>query len=252
MDSIGMSCIKYLLFLFNLLFAISGIVVLAIGIMIQQMYHSYSVFIDDKFFSAPGIFIVVGVFIFVIAFFGCCGAINESNYMLITFAVLLCLIFISEIAGGIASYIMKDDIYRMLETRMNSSLKSYKMDVYNTKTWDALQFDLSCCGVKSYNDWSSVISNGSLPHSCCIYLALHEPCIPDRASKEGCLLSLQTIFEHNTSWIVYFGIAIAVVQVIYFYAVEHLISKNTMIMPLLKYICSTNLKIEINFSLSGF
>ncbi|KAF6207174.1 hypothetical protein GE061_018413 [Apolygus lucorum] len=84
MDSIVMSCIKYLLFLFNLLFAISGIVILSVGIMIHEMYSNYSVFIGDKLFSLPLIFIVVGIFIFVVAFFGCCGAIKESNYMLIT------------------------------------------------------------------------------------------------------------------------------------------------------------------------
>ena len=67
---------------------ISGIVILTIGIMIQQMYSNYKVFIDEKLFSLPVVFIIVGVFIFVVAFFGCCGAIQESNYMLVTVSII--------------------------------------------------------------------------------------------------------------------------------------------------------------------
>lgn len=58
--------------------------IFTVGIIIQKMYYEYAQFIDDKFFSPPMILIVVGVIIFIVAFFGCCGAIQESNFMLIT------------------------------------------------------------------------------------------------------------------------------------------------------------------------
>uniref|UniRef100_A0A0A9XGK5 Tetraspanin n=1 Tax=Lygus hesperus TaxID=30085 RepID=A0A0A9XGK5_LYGHE len=214
MDSIVMSCIKYLLFLFNLLFAISGIVILSVGIMIHEMYANYSVFIGDKLFSLPLIFIVVGIFIFVVAFFGCCGAIKESNYMLITFAALLVLTFIMEAAGGIAGFIMKDDLNRMLETRMNSSLKEYKYNTYYQKTWNAVQFDFGCCGVKSYNDWSNIITNGTLPQTCCPDVPTDEPCVPDHANKNGCLPAVENKLEENVFRIIAFGLAVAFVQFI--------------------------------------
>ncbi|KAK9512993.1 hypothetical protein O3M35_001288 [Rhynocoris fuscipes] len=212
MDSIGMSCIKYLLFLFNLLFAVSGIIILSVGVMIQQMYSNYSLFIGEKLFSLPFIFIIGGIFIFVVAFFGCCGAIKESNYMLITFAAFLCSIFILEAAGGIVGYIMKDEIHEMLETKMNNSLRKYNDNIYTARTWNAVHYDFSCCGVKSYTDWSSIITNGSLPHSCCLNIPTDERCQPEYASREGCLPAFENALEHNIFLIIAFGISVAVVQ----------------------------------------
>lgn len=209
-----MSCIKYLLFLFNLFFAVSGIIILTIGIMIQQMYATYSVFIDEKLFSLPVIFIAVGVFIFVVAFFGCCGAIQESNYMLITYAALLCFIFLMEAAGGIGGYIMKEDIHEMLSVRMNNSLKEYNTNIIYTKTWNALQFDLSCCGVLHRKDWSVIITNGTLPHSCCPGIATDESCKEASASKLACLPALEKALEDNIYRIIGIVISVAVVQFI--------------------------------------
>lgn len=209
-----MSCIKYLLFLFNLLFAISGIVILTIGIMIQQMYSNYKIFIDEKLFSLPVIFIIVGVFIFIVAFFGCCGAIQESNYMLITFAALLCFIFLMEAAGGIGGYLMKEDIHEKLSAKMYSSLRNsiiYKID---NNTWNALHHDLSCCGVESPKDWSVVMTDGILPHSCCPRLPIDENCEEKHATRNGCLPALENALEQNIFRIITFALIVAFVQLI--------------------------------------
>jgi len=214
MDSIGMSCVKYLLFLFNLIFAVFGIIVVTIGLMIHQMYSNYSLFIGDKLFSAPVLFIAVGVFIFIVAFFGCCGAIKENNVMLVIFAILLCIIFILEVAGGVAAYIMKDGINSVLETRMNNSIKLYNSNVYYNKTWNAVQYDFSCCGVNSYTDWESVFPTNTLPYACCPNISTDEKCVPSLATKDGCLPALRKTFEHNIFIIIAAGAAVAIVQFI--------------------------------------
>ncbi|XP_022188286.2 CD63 antigen [Nilaparvata lugens] len=214
MDSFGMCCVKYLLFLFNLLFALSGIVILTVGILIQQMYYTYQQFIDEKLFSAPMILIVVGVIVFVVAFFGCCGAVKESNAMLITFAVMLGLIFIMEVAGGVTGYLLQDDIHGMLETRMEDGMKDYGKHQDVTNSWDVLQYDLECCGVKSGEDWKPVFLNSTLPHSCCHGLPVDLECNLDKASKRGCLPALQTVLEENTMRIGAVGIGVACVQLI--------------------------------------
>lgn len=215
MDSFGMSCIKYLLFVFNLLFAISGIVILTVGILIHQMYYNYQQFIDDRFFSAPMLLIAVGVIVFIVAFFGCCGAIRESNMMLITFAILLCVIFITEIAGGVAGYLMQDNIHDMLETRMTALMKEYGGDNKDyTNSWDVVQYDLKCCGVKGPEDWKEVFKNSSLPHSCCNDISVDDQCVEEYAHKKGCLLSLQAALKHNTVLVGGFGVGVAFVQLV--------------------------------------
>lgn len=214
MDSFGMSCVKYLLFVFNLLFAISGIVIFTVGILIQQMYYTYQQFIDDKFFSAPMLLIAVGVIIFIVAFFGCCGAIRESNFMLITFAILLCVIFITEVAGGVAGYLMQDDIHDMLEKRMAMTMSEYGIKKDYTNSWDVLQYDLQCCGVKSPKNWEPVFHNASLPHSCCSLIPVEDECTDDKAYQKGCLPALQATLEHNTLLVGGFGVGVACVQLI--------------------------------------
>jgi CD63 antigen len=84
MVSGGMTCVKYLLFVFNLLFFVSGVVMLAIGAVIYVVYAHYYNFVYDSFQSAPLILIIVGVIIFLVAFFGCCGACKENHCMIIT------------------------------------------------------------------------------------------------------------------------------------------------------------------------
>ncbi|PSN47126.1 hypothetical protein C0J52_14495 [Blattella germanica] len=84
MVSGGMSCVKYLLFVFNLIFLITGIAILAIGGIIQDFYSDYSDLLHGKFFVAPVLLLVVGVIIFIVAFFGCCGAIKENHCMIMT------------------------------------------------------------------------------------------------------------------------------------------------------------------------
>ncbi|BES95543.1 Tetraspanin family [Nesidiocoris tenuis] len=109
---------------------------------------------------------------------------------------------------------MKDDLNLMLETRMNSSLKEYKYNSYYSKTWNALQFDFRCCGVKTYTDWNVIFNNGSLPHSCCPDTPTDELCIADHVSKPGCLPALESALEENVFRIIAFGIAVAFVQFI--------------------------------------
>jgi CD63 antigen len=51
---------------------------------IQGVYSKYLDFLGNEFLSAPMLFIIVGVVIFLVAFFGCCGAIKENNCMMMT------------------------------------------------------------------------------------------------------------------------------------------------------------------------
>lgn len=75
---------------------ISGIVIFTVGILIQQKYYNYSQFIDEKLFTAPMLLIIAGVIVFIVASFGCCGAIKESNFMLITVSFKIIIFIMQE------------------------------------------------------------------------------------------------------------------------------------------------------------
>ncbi|XP_046404870.1 CD63 antigen-like [Ischnura elegans] len=167
MVSKGMTLVKYLLFAFNLLFALSGLALLVIGAIIQALYHSYNHFVDPRLFYSPTILIIVGVVVFIVAFFGCCGAIKENHCMVVTFSVLLVIIFVLEVAGGITGYVLKDDVNKVMEENLNQLLEEYPVSEEYNKAWNVLQYDLHCCGVKRPEDWKKVFLNETLPWSCC-------------------------------------------------------------------------------------
>ncbi|KAJ8941238.1 hypothetical protein NQ318_015670, partial [Aromia moschata] len=84
MKSCGMNFIKYLLFIFNLIFAISGLGILIAGALVISDVSEFNHFIDGGLLGPPIVLIVAGAIVFVIAFLGCFGAIKESYNMLIS------------------------------------------------------------------------------------------------------------------------------------------------------------------------
>lgn len=66
------------------LFQITGIVFISVGGVILVVYSGYSNFVDSWFFAAPLLMIIVGIIVFLVSFFGCCGAVKENHCMIIT------------------------------------------------------------------------------------------------------------------------------------------------------------------------
>ncbi|XP_030759336.1 CD63 antigen-like isoform X3 [Sitophilus oryzae] len=157
--------IKYLIFIFNFFFLITGIIILAVGATVKTVYTEYSYFLDDKYFSLPNMLIATGAIIFFISFFGCCGAFKESWVMLSIFSVLLVVVFIFEFSAGIAGYVLRDKTISYLENTLQENLKSYNSSTHDI--WDLIQSKFECCGATSYEDWSTVLSGYQLPVSCC-------------------------------------------------------------------------------------
>ncbi|CAH1985550.1 unnamed protein product [Acanthoscelides obtectus] len=215
MVSGGMSCIKYLLFCFNLLFAISGIAILTVGAILHISYSDYTNFVDRSYQYSPIILIAVGVIIFIVAFLGCCGAVKENICMIVTFIVLLVAILILEIIVGLVGYIKKNEVEVMLEKNLNSTMHSYYNNPEIRKSWDITQHEAECCGVKGPKDWTVITKNDSLPHTCC-------PDTPDDGTctthlnhyKVSCLEKMKTLFNRYGAIIGGVGVGIGAAQLI--------------------------------------
>lgn len=158
--------VKYLVFLFNLVFALAGLAMLAVGILYQLELNDITNAIDDRTYAlAPTFVIVVGTIVFVISFFGCCGAIRESTCMLTTYGVILLAIFILQIALGVFAFLQvkesdgsfKKEIYKA----MDKAYAKYGRDKTTTDAIDSMQQVLKCCGNNGPGDFTQ------LPSSCC-------------------------------------------------------------------------------------
>lgn len=225
----GMKCIKYLLFGFNLVFALSGLALIVTGGVVQGLYSQYLDFLGDQFLNTPVLLIVVGCIIFLVTFFGCCGAIKEHHCMTVTFSVLLSLIFIMELAAGIAAYMLRSELRTIIETNMERGMINYEAEGYLgvTKTWNAVQHELQCCGAQEYKDWKNTTyaqTNGNaVPDSCCYSdvvgcgAGLLDKAV-EEASKiiytTGCLEKFQTLIAKNIAGVGGVGVGIAFIQFI--------------------------------------
>lgn len=199
----GMKCIKYLIFAFNLVFVLVAIALIAVGAYVQIALKDYFDLIEGSFSSAAALLIAVGVIIFFIAFFGCCGAYKENRTCVLIFAGLLVIIFILEIAGGIAGFVLRGKVKDSVEKYMKKNIDK------NVTAWDKVQEDFKCCGIHNASDWNQ------LPKSCCL------------SPTAGCKLNQTNTYYHDgcldkfTNWVekhVYqigaVGIAFAVIQII--------------------------------------
>ncbi|CAH1374753.1 hypothetical protein MTP99_016074 [Tenebrio molitor] len=160
---------KYLLFFFNFLIVVCGIVLIAIGaIILVNENKGIESFTD---FSVGGFAIAVGVIIFLIAFFGCCGAIKENSCLLTSYAVILIVLLILQIVlGALAFVAIKNDdgeLNKQVTTAVKKVFDDYVKDTTNEdkrKVVDEIQKDFECCGVNSPAYWDSTGVN--TPDSC--------------------------------------------------------------------------------------
>lgn len=207
----GIKCIKYLLIIFNVVFWLVGLAILAIGIWI-----AVDPSIKDKLgggdhldYLRIGAYVIIGVgaFIALVGFLGCCGAMKESQCMLVTFFILLLLVFCALLAVGIWAVIMRNNIDDVIGDYLEELMKKYNTNDAAKETWNSIQNSAECCGVISSADW--VTKGIPIPGSCGTDALLREGCkqviwdfLKDNAAVVGgvaigvaCIMLLGMIFS---------------------------------------------------------
>lgn len=212
--STSSQCIKYLMFVFNLLFVITGVILLSIGSVIHSVYYNYHHFLDDRFFSVPSLLIAVGSIIFFIAFFGCCGAARENYCMIITFATLMVLVFILELSAGISGYVLRSSASENIKEKMQETMKNFNKSIDITEVWNKLQTDFECCGTTGPSEWTEVLGNDTLPATCCSSPSSGSSCRVNSTNvyTVGCLPAVETFVKAHAVQLGGAGLGIAFVQ----------------------------------------
>ncbi|XP_063821535.1 CD63 antigen-like [Ostrinia nubilalis] len=204
----GMSSVKYLLFCFNLLFAITGMIILIVGAKAMISLSPY-------YTSGPVVLIIVGVIVFIVAFFGCCGAVKENHCMIITFSIFLLVIFVAVLAVGIAGYVK----HQYMENSIIRYLKDYPTNPDVKHSFDIIQTDLKCCGIYGPGDWKN---NGMpIPNSCCSaqeikgdVVAACKPENSENVYQTGCYKNVVSFLNSIAAVLGGVGLGIAAVQLL--------------------------------------
>ncbi|XP_012729207.1 CD9 molecule a isoform X1 [Fundulus heteroclitus] len=150
----GERCIKFLMFAFNLVFWLAGTAVLAIGLWLKLDSQTKGLFEgpDPPYVFYTGVYILigVGVLMMVVGFLGCCGAIQESPWMLGLFFFFLLIIFGIVIAAGIWGFSNQTKVVNDISATYTQMYNSYKKtgDESLKKALRVIHDGLYCCGVK--------------------------------------------------------------------------------------------------------
>ncbi|CAB1314582.1 unnamed protein product [Coregonus sp. 'balchen'] len=122
----GMKCVKYLLLVFNFIFWLCGSLVLAVGLWLRfdpktvQLLNGEGA--PETFFIAVYILIGAGGVMLLVGFFGCCGAVKESQCLLALFFACLLVIFGAEVAAGVFGFMSKDKIINDVQQFYSESI----------------------------------------------------------------------------------------------------------------------------------
>lgn len=170
--------VKYALFLANCVILICGIAVFSVGVWtLADRSFMERLLGTDLYVSSASILIATGVIVTIISFLGCFGAIKEIKCMLLTFFIILFMIFIIMLVGGILGYVFRSEVEQEMQQEMIMTIKSYKNETAVTDAWDAVQDYFKCCGMvigqdQSYEIWQKknhhFNGNEKVPESCCM------------------------------------------------------------------------------------
>lgn len=183
----GASTVKYLLFLFNLLCALCGLAIVGVGVAVYFKIDDIELVLNDyDIVVVPIVYFVIGAIIFVIAFFGCCGAIKESRCMTITYSIFLLVVLVLEIAMGVSIFVYGEEIQRESKAYLD---KMWEERFKYFSFWNTVQSTLKCCGLTGPTNWLPE----EIPDACCRSL----PCTADNTFDIGCSAALDDFL--NTS-----------------------------------------------------
>ncbi|XP_034535341.1 tetraspanin-8-like [Notolabrus celidotus] len=200
-------CVKFLLFFFNLLFWISGCIIMGVFIYLKVNKDGNSITNE----SLPGIdlMIAIGVIVMVLGFLGCCGAIRENRCMLLLFFISLLIIFILLLAAGILGAVGEEKVNDWMKERLEK-FKPLSKQPENVKAdLEKLQAELQCCGLMvGPADWE-----GSVPSSCKCNATMSDTCTPGTNYQTPCATKIVELMQGNMKIVLGIAFAIAILLI---------------------------------------
>ncbi|KAL3976902.1 cysteine and histidine-rich domain-containing protein 1 [Sarotherodon galilaeus] len=203
--------LKFMMVLFNFFIFMGGLTLLALGIWVSSDGGSLLQILgpfskqSNQVVNVGFFCIVIGAVLVMLGLLGCCAAHKKSKCLLLTFASIMLIIFISEVAAGVVALTYTSFAEGILRAWATPALqKQYGNDPAVTKLWNSTMTQLHCCGFSNYTDFMGSnfenATGGSLPSICC--RTNNNTCTPAQAeysNVQGCFQQILMIIKGNAS-----------------------------------------------------
>jgi tetraspanin-11 len=179
-------CTRWVVLQANLLLMVCGLVLLALGIWTMNDKSFLEELLRNRLYmNTTYIILISSIFMILLSCFGCFAAFKEIKCFLLTYNVLMLLLFVVLMVGGTLAYVFREQVQWTMKAEMIADIRSYQPgDKENsvTRAWDLTQSQLKCCGFlteqveQPWQMWryNSALnpsppgpSQTMLPHSCC-------------------------------------------------------------------------------------
>ncbi|XP_038557722.1 tetraspanin-10 [Micropterus salmoides] len=202
--------LKYILFLFNLVFTILGMVVLGLG---TWGLISKESFAQEKIGSIGTdpmlILVTLGFVLMLLCLSGCVGALRENCSLLKLFSAAVLVLITAQVLTAIMAYSLQGLIESYLHSGMLAAMVRYQDDLDLRFIMDEIQTNMQCCGADNYRDWEiniyyncsapGVLACG-VPATCCV-----DPLENGTVWNSQCGLGAQLLDEFTAQSVIFLG-----------------------------------------------
>ena len=151
--------------------------------------------------------ICIGVLIFLISFFGCCGAFQSNICLLDTYSICLTVLVLLQIILACFIFIFIDGIEKGAAKKFNRAWQSRANSREARGLISMLQENLKCCGSKDMHDYRMP---NTIPKSCCNQG--QNVCNKKNSWKIGCKAHIQNFIKSSGRFTCYFCIGTAIFE----------------------------------------
>ncbi|KAI3371575.1 hypothetical protein L3Q82_024139 [Scortum barcoo] len=135
-------CLKYMMFIFNLIFWLCGCGLLGVGIWLSVSQGSFATFSPSfPSLSAANMVIAIGAIVMVTGFLGCLGAIKENKCLLLSFFIVLLIILLAELILLILFFVYSDKVSENAKQDLKDGLALYNSEnnIGLRNAWNIIQ-----------------------------------------------------------------------------------------------------------------
>ncbi|XP_062246121.1 tetraspanin-9 isoform X1 [Platichthys flesus] len=211
-------CLKYMMFIFNLIFWLCGCGLLGVGIWLSVSQGSFATFSPSfPALSAANMVIAIGAIVMVTGFLGCLGAIKENKCLLLSFFIVLLIILLAELILLILFFVYSDKVSENAKQDLKDGLALYNSDnnIGLRNAWNIIQAEWKCCGVIAYTDWHEALQEKVVPDRCC--QEHYQNCGQNSTNmfwNRGCFEKVEEWLDENKHLLGTIGMVILVLQLL--------------------------------------